>query len=153
MDPIVDAVAAAIAVGAATGLMERSSQAVQDSYRALRKVLSSRYVDVDLRPVEQRPASLSKRQSLAEDLAEAGATNDTELAALAEALVKAIRGDASSAAAHAEVDLENVAARFLEVRGVTGPIARVHVNGAQVSEGITITDVHADAGGGPDPKG
>lgn len=148
MDPIVDAIAAAIAVGAASGLTQSSSQVVQDAYRALKAVLSSRYAGVDLGPIESKPASIHKRQSLAEDLAEAGAARDAELVALAEALIDAARREAS----RAEVDLEDIAARFVEVRRVTGPIARVRVARAQVDDGVSITDVHSEAGGGPDPK-
>ncbi|WP_280308184.1 hypothetical protein [Nocardia abscessus] len=66
-------VAQALAAGAVAGLGETAKQAVADAYQHLKGLVTSRYGQVDVVALEQRPASEHRRQELAEDLQRAGA--------------------------------------------------------------------------------
>ena len=150
VDPIITSLVAAIAAGAAAGLKKDAAKAVRDAYGGLKDVLTRRYSGVDLRPVEQRPTSRPKKESLAEDLSEAGAANDSELLALARVLTEAIQVYDPEAAGSAEVDLKDVKAKLLAIERVTGHHARVRVEGSDVEGEFRIIDIHGARG--PDPN-
>src|SRR5690349_23355356 len=54
MDPVT-VVVSALAAGAATGLTDTVATAVKDAYAGLKRLLTRRYEDVDLAPVEKKP--------------------------------------------------------------------------------------------------
>lgn len=107
-----DSVTAALAAGAAAGLTNVATQAVQDAYSRLKAVLSARFpkLGVHVEALEARPDSRLKQSSLAEELADAGAEHDAELLQLAQALLRTIQQEAPEAAVRAGVDLEKVRA-------------------------------------------
>ncbi|MGW4247839.1 hypothetical protein ACWELQ_35750, partial [Nocardia sp. NPDC004722] len=90
MDPVTAAVVAAITAGALAGAKETATQLVKDAYGALKNVISRKYGNVDVSGVERRPNSDAKKQSLAEDLEDAGVAGDSELAAAAAAVLEAV---------------------------------------------------------------
>ncbi|GAA1234277.1 hypothetical protein GCM10009608_81970 [Pseudonocardia alaniniphila] len=73
------------------GLNETAAAAVKDAYAGLKGLLVGRYTAVDVSAVERRPDSASKRDSLREDLADAGADADVELFDAATALIALVR--------------------------------------------------------------
>jgi hypothetical protein len=150
VDPTIAPIVAAVAAGAAAGLKQDAAQAVRDAYGVLKAYLKKQYSRIDLGPVEQRPASKAKRDSLEEDLSETGAASDPELRRLAETLVAAIDEHDPDSAGRVEIDLKDLRAKFLTIERVTAHETRVHVEGATVEGGATISDIHG--GGGPDPN-
>jgi hypothetical protein len=144
MDPIT----AALAAGAAAGLTGVATQAVKDTYEALKLTLRDRFPRVEVGSLEERPSSQAEQASLAEDVQEVGADRDAELLQLAKALFEAIEREAPQAAASAGVDLQRVKAQFLNVQRITGP---VRVRDAEMAGGgINVTDVGEARG--PDPN-
>jgi hypothetical protein len=108
----VDPITAALAAGAAAGLTNIATHAVQDAYGRLKAALSARFpqLGVHVQALEARPDSQLKQSSLAEELADAGAEHDTDLLQLAQALLLVIQQQAPEAAVRAGVDLEKVRA-------------------------------------------
>lgn len=143
MDPV-SLVVIALAAGAAAGLKSTAEAAVRDAYAGLKAFIRSRYAQVDLTPLEQKPASEAKRASLTEDLEQAGAAEDEELFERARSLVAVLRSHQVDAAP-VGVDLERVSAEFLTVGNVfsTGTGTGVRVREGEFSGGIDIGEVHA----------
>lgn len=144
MDPIT----AAIAAGAGAGVTGVASQAVRDTYGALKSALRARFPRLDVEPLEERPSSSAKQASLSEDLQGVGADRDLELLQLAKAALEAIEREAPQAAASAGIDLQRVKAQFLNVQRVVGS---VRIQDAEMTGGgINVTDVSEARG--PDPN-
>ncbi|WP_157117586.1 hypothetical protein [Nocardia vaccinii] len=87
MDPVTAAVVAAISTGALAGAKDSASQPMKDAYGGLKSLISRKYRGVDVSGVERRPNSKAKQESLAEDLEDAGACGDSELAEAAKAVL------------------------------------------------------------------
>ncbi|MGW5312030.1 hypothetical protein ACWEQ0_19395 [Nocardia thailandica] len=91
MDPVTAVVVSAIAAGALAGVGDTATQAVKDAYAGLKSLLSRKYAEVDVSKLEQKPDSQPKKDSLAEDLDDAGAAGDAELGRAAAAVLEAVR--------------------------------------------------------------
>jgi hypothetical protein len=150
MDPVsLTVITSAIAAGAAASLKDTASAAVKDTYEAVKALIRRRYASADVAAVEKKPDSEAKRGSLAEDLADAGAEDDDELARLAQALAEAVERSAPEAAAAIGVDLAQVKAAFLRVGSVEAEGTGVKVRDAEFTGGIEIGSVRA---GRPGPR-
>jgi hypothetical protein len=142
MDPI-SIIVSALASGAAAGLKPTAEKIITDAYAGLKGMIQRKYSNVDVRPVENRPESESKRESLAEDLADAGATGDQELLDLAKVLIDAVAKHDKATVAAIGVDLEEVKAAYLNIKKVTTTGAGVKVKKAEFEGGIDIEEVSA----------
>jgi hypothetical protein len=143
-----DPLTAALTVGAAAGVTGVATQAVRDAYDALKSALRAGFPKVDLRPLEERPTSLAKQASLAEDLEEARADQSPEILQLARSLLEVVQREAPEAAASTGVDLERVRGEFVNVQRVAGRVRFRDVEA--MSGGVNITDV--GSAGGADPN-
>jgi hypothetical protein len=148
VDPI-SLIVAAVVAGAAAGLKESAADAVKDAFTGLKRLIFERH-GVDVTPVERKPESESKRDSLKEDLADTGAADDPELRAAAQRLIAAVAEHDASAAQAVGVDLEDVRAGFIQIGDVDvrGPGTGVRGERVDVAGGIVIGNVRTDAGGG-----
>lgn len=135
------AVVSAIAAGAATGLNETVAQAIRDAYGALKRLITQRGVDVSA--VENKPTSEAKRNSLAEDLEDAGAGADPELGAAAQALLAALREHAPQAGTAVGIDLKRVQGAALRIGTVESTGDGVKVEDGRFSGDITVAQVRA----------
>ena len=142
MDPI-SIIVAALASGAAAGLKPTAEKIIKDAYAGLMGMIQRKYNNVDLRPFENKPESESERESLAEDLADAGATGDQELLDLAKVLIDAVAKHDKATAAAIGVDLEEVKAAYLNIRKVTTTGTGVKVKKGEFEGGIDIGEVSA----------
>ena len=148
MDPI-SIIVAALASGAAAGLKPTAEKIIKDAYAGLMGMIQRKYNNVDLRPFENKPESESERESLAEDLADAGATGDQELLDLAKVLIDAVAKHDKATAATIGVDLEEVKAAYLNIRKVTTTGTGVKVKKGEFEGGIDIGEVNAGKLGEP----
>jgi hypothetical protein len=144
MEPI-SLIVTAIAMGAVSGVKDAASHAVGDAYAGLKELLRRRYGSIDVTPVEAKPQSTAKRESLAEDLASAGAGEDAELLERARAMVDAIHAHDPGAAASIGVDLQQLRAASLRVRDVTADGVGVRVRDADIQGDVEIAGIHAHA--------
>lgn len=144
-------VVSAIAVGALAGLTDSASAIVKDAYASLRTLITSRYPQVDVSPVEEKPASSAKRASLAEDLTEVGAAEDSDLLDAALEVVAAIKASDAAAGPAVGVDLERVEAAALRIRSVTSEGTGVRIRGGQFTGEIDIGDVRVGRTGPDSP--
>lgn len=142
MDPI-SIIVSALASGAAAGLKPTAEKIITDAYAGLKGMIQRKYNNVDVRPVENKPESESKRESVAEDLADAGATGDQELLDLAKVLIDAVAKHDKATAAAIGVDLEEVKAAYLNIKKVTTTGAGVKVKKGEFEGGIDIEEVSA----------
>lgn len=142
MDPI-GIIVSAIASGAAAGLKPTAEKAIKDAYAGLKSMIQRKYSRVDLLPIENKPESQSKRESVAEDLVGAGATGDQELLDLAKVLIDAVTRHDKATATAIGVDLEEVKAAYLDITKVTTSGAGVRVKKSEFEGGIDIGEVNA----------
>ena len=155
MDPeAVSVISQAVAAGAAAGCKDTASHVVTDTYVAFRRLLTGRYQRVDVGPVEDKPDSPAKRDSLAEDLADAGAGGDAVLLEAARQLLAAINAHAADTGPVIGVDLHRLEAAAVRIRDVAAQGTGVHGDGWKVAGDVEISGVRA---GGPaeplDPSG
>ena len=142
MDPI-SIIVSALASGAAAGLKPTAEKIIKDAYAGLKGMIERKYTNVDLSPVENKPESESKRESVAEDLADGGAAGDQELLDLAKVLIDAVAKHDKPTAAAVGVDLEEVKAAYLNIKKVTTTGAGVKVKKGEFEGGIDIGEVKA----------
>jgi hypothetical protein len=142
VDPVSIA-AAAVAIGTQEVIKTGVAEVVKDAYSALKRFISEHYKGIDPSAVESKPASESKRASLAEDLKDAGADSDTELLALAKALIEAVRAETPQAGEPIGVNLEEIEAQAVRIQNVWSSGSGVQVRGAKVSGAIDISNVTA----------
>ncbi|MDF3308919.1 hypothetical protein P3H15_28295 [Rhodococcus sp. T2V] len=155
MDPV-SLIVAAVVAGAAAGLQEQAQATVRDAYQALKRLVLERH-KVDVEPVERKPESEAKRDSLREDLRDAGVADDTVVLDSAQRVVDEARNhQASVAAARAVgIDLDDVAAGFMRFAriDVRGQATAVDMDRVQAPGGITVEDIRVDGGSSPsDPR-
>jgi len=146
MDPV-SLVVAALVAGAAAGLKDQAQSAVRDAYQVLKRLILERH-QVDVEPLERKPESAAKQDSLREDLADAEVGQDGEVLAAAQRLVDTVREHDAAAARAVGVNLEDVAAGFIQISGieVRGAATGVDVHRVQAGGGIVITNVRVDRG-------
>lgn len=91
MEPVT-LIATAVAIGASEGARETTKQAIGDAYAVLKNWISSKYrsVTADVEGLEQEPDEALRRALLEKKLAQAGAGDDPQLRALAQALLSAV---------------------------------------------------------------
>lgn len=138
-------VSEAVAAGAAAGLKDTAAKAVVDAYAILKSLLSSRYRNVDVSAVEKKPDSRVKRESLAEDLVDAGAEEDQELLESARRLLVAVTAGASDIGAAIGVDLDRVDAASLRIQDVISEGTGTRARDVKVAGDIDIRRVQAGA--------
>ena len=118
MEPI-SAIALSLALGAgAIAGKEVVSGLVKDAYAALKDRIKQHYPKVSVEQLEEAPQSKSRRAVVEEDLANAGAATDSELADAANRLIELVRTQAPGAAAAIGVDLKDVEAANLRLRDI-----------------------------------
>ncbi|MFQ6394940.1 hypothetical protein ACLMAJ_15930 [Nocardia sp. KC 131] len=149
MDPVTAVVVSAIAAGAVAGVADTATQAVKDAYAGLKNLISGKYRDVDVTAVERRPESEAKKESLAEDLEDAGAAGDTELAAAAAALLEAVQHHHPHVVVG--VDVRDLVAAALEISDIKSTGDGVRVTGTTIAGEAKISGVEAGGPGSPDP--
>ena len=151
MDPAITALVSALAAGAAAALQDTTTEAVKDTYQAIKAYIQRQFQNADLAALERKPESASKQASLGEDLHEAGAADDAQLLELAEALTKAIEAHAPQAAEAVGVDVKRLKADLARFRGVKARGAGA--TGAKFRESeigeLHVEDVEADTTAAP----
>jgi hypothetical protein len=149
----VDVVVSAVSAGAAAGLTSTASQAVADAYAGLKRLIADRYADVDVTPVQTRPGSTAKRDSLAEDLHDAGAGVDEELVAAAQRVLTVVAEHAPAVGSVIGVDVVGLSAANLRFTDITaeGPGATgLRVREVSASGDVELSRIRAtDPGVGP----
>jgi hypothetical protein len=145
MDPV-SIIVTAVVLGAAAGLQATAEQVVKDAYAGLKALIQRKYAGVDLAAVEKKPESTAKQESLAEDLAEAGAGEDNELLEQAERVVASAQESAQATALAAElkIKLDEVRAGFLKLKsGRASGAIDIQVGKSELPGGIDLGDLQA----------
>ena len=142
MDPI-SLIVATLAAGAAAGMKTTAEQVVKDAYASVKALIQRKYAKVDLAPLERKPDSEAKRESLREDLAGTGAGEDKELLDRINALLEIIEKKAPDAAAAIGVDLKDVKAASLKAQKVIAEGTGVKVERSEFSGDIDLGEVRA----------
>jgi hypothetical protein len=149
MDPVTAVVVSAIAAGVVAGVGDTAAQAVKDAYAGLKSLLSRKYAEVDVSAVEKKPDSQPKKDSLAEDLDEAGAAGDPELGQAAAAVLEAVREHAPQVVVG--LDIENLVAEALKVTDVASAGDGVRVRSSTISGPAEFSNVRAGFTESPGP--
>ncbi|MFC8383773.1 hypothetical protein [Nocardia sp. NPDC057272] len=141
MDPVTAVVVSAIAAGALAGVGDTAAQAVKDAYTRLKNLLSRKYSDVDVTALERKPESKSKKDSLAEDLADAGAAGDPELGTAAAAVLESVQQHAPQAVVG--VNVTGLVSAALTITAVASTGDGVRVTDSTIEGATEIRDVEA----------
>lgn len=148
---VVTAAVALAAAGAGAGLTEAAKLAVTDAYARLKQLLGSRYPDVDLSAVQRRPDSEAKRESLAEDLSEAGAETDEELLAAAQQVIDTVGEHTPEAFERIGMDLADLeVGGSFNARGIHGSDTGIRLHRAMIAQDFNASDI--TAGEPPHPR-
>lgn len=136
MDPVT-MITAAVAIGASEGVRKTAKEAITDAYAALKSWLTSNYSSVaaEVTGLEQEPEEELRRALLAKKLAAAGANDDSELSALAQAFLTLVEEQEPSAPATVGVILRRASV------GGDIEIADVAVEGGS---GVVAEDITTD---------
>ena len=152
MEPI-SAIALSLALGAGAEAGKAVvSELVKDAYASLKNLIKSRYPKVSVEQLEQAPNSKNRRAVVEEDLTDAGAGQDAELASAAQTLIKLIEQHAPTAAAAIGVDLKDVSAANLRLADIAASGTGVKVEGGTFTGDIDIRGVRAGMRPGDSPK-
>ncbi|MGW6123115.1 hypothetical protein ACWFRF_29020 [Nocardia sp. NPDC055165] len=149
MDPVTAVVVSAIAAGAVAGVGDTATQVVKDAYAGLKSLLSRKYAAVDVSAVEKKPDSQPKKDSLAEDLDEAGAAGDPELGHAAAVVLEAVR----EYSPHVVVglDIDNLVAEALKVTNINSAGDGVRVRNSTITGAAEFSGVRAGFTESPGP--
>ncbi|MFD3427263.1 hypothetical protein [Nocardia fluminea] len=149
MDPVTAVVVSAIAAGAVAGVGDTATQVVKDAYAGLKSLISRKYADVDVSAVEKKPDSQPKKDSLAEDLDEAGAAGDPELGQAAAAVLGAVREHAPQVVVG--LDIDNLVAEALKVTDIDSAGDGVRVRNSTITGAAEFSGVRAGFTESPGP--
>lgn len=151
---IVQTIAAALALGAAAGLKETTTQAVKDGYAALRNALNRDLPTVvpGVEQLEQLPDSRARRAVVEEDLAKCGPEKLEELGFLVSELLARMDESASQEADQIGVDLKGLRAAALRISDIRSGGSGVRVENADVSGDVEISGVESGTSGGRSPN-
>jgi len=142
MDPI-SIIVLALAAGAAAGLKPTAENAIKDAYAGVKALIQRKYAKVDLTPLEQKPESTAKRESLREDLAEAGAGDDLALLDQVEKLLDVLEKHGQATATAIGIDIKEVKAGALKIRQVTAEGTGIKLERSEFAGDIDIGEVKA----------
>lgn len=142
MDPIT-MIVLALAAGAAAGIKPTAEQAIKDAYAGVKALIQRKYAAVDLTPLERKPESEAKRESVREDLTDTGAGEDQELLESVNELLVALEKHTPETAAAIGIDLKEVKAAYLKAEKVVAEGTGVKVEKSEFSGGIELGEVQA----------
>lgn len=142
MDPLT-LIVSTLAAGAAAGLKPVAEQAVKDAYASVKALIQRKYAKVDLTQLERKPESEAKRESVREDLFDAGAGKDQDLLDKVSTMLETLEKQAPESAAAIGIDLKEVKAAFLKVQKVVAEGTGVKVEKSEFSGGIDLGEVRA----------
>jgi len=113
---------------------------VADAYQQAKVLIARKYADVDLSRIEAKPDSIARRDSLAEDLRDAGAADDAELLAATAALSMAlVQNQTMLEAAHKiGVDIERVRAAALKLIDIAGEDVAARIRDSTIQGRLEI---------------
>lgn len=112
MEPL-SMVATALLAGAAAGLSDTAAQAIKDAYASLKALITRKFSSAHngeeltsaIRLAEKKPDDKSRQDVLKDELASAGAANDTEVIKTADALMQLVKAHAPSIATQYNVSV------------------------------------------------
>ena len=95
-ESIANAITAALTAGAVTGATDTAKKAIADSYEGLKSLIKAKLgahseAAEAIDKLEAKPASVARRETLSEELSDADAASDPELASAAQSLLELIR--------------------------------------------------------------
>jgi disulfide oxidoreductase YuzD len=95
MDPVTTSIAAALALGAASGITDATKKAVSDGYESVKALVKRKFghekdVIEAIDKLQNNPQSKARQEILAEEIAKTAAVKDSELLAAANGLLEII---------------------------------------------------------------
>jgi hypothetical protein len=153
MDPF-SVIAGALATGAAAGLKNTTSKAIQDFYGVLKKLFVQIYqnhanVTEAAEHLAKKPTDEHRRKGLEGELKEAGVNIDPSLVLAADHLLNAVEVEVPELLTAVGVDIGVLKSKVLEFRNVNAPERGTAV---RIREAEGETTVFKDIGGTGRPK-
>lgn len=142
----------ALALGAATGLKSVAEKGVKDSYEAIKGLIISKYPQVGIKRLEEKPDSKNRQGAVEEDIVDFGVDKDKEVLQKAKTLLKAIEELSSSEVPAIGVNLEEIKGAALKIEDVIATGTGVNVKKGEFTGDIEIKQVRAGSLGDEKPK-
>jgi hypothetical protein len=139
MDPLT-LILSAILAGAAAAAKPTAEQVVKDAYAGLKTVIESLWKRVDLRTIEQDPASKSRQAVLREDLEKVGNVAEPQVLAQARKVVEVVAKADPEAARAAGILIEDLdAGASVTIENTVSEEGGVTVRRVKAVQDIRIT--------------
>jgi hypothetical protein len=154
MDPVSIIVMALIS-GAAAALKPTTEQVIKDAYADIKALIQRKFAQVNVAPLEEKPASKARQAVVQEDLESAGAGQDEELLTKVQALLVAIQTHAPDVPRAVGLDLEDIKGASLSVERILAEgtnATGVKAKGLEITNDIRFSDVTARSGEDTPPK-
>jgi hypothetical protein len=147
MDPL-SILVMALAAGAAAGLHATAESVVTDAYHSLKSLIQRKFGQQDdIAALERNPGSKSRQDVIKEELAKTNAASDSDVLALAQAVLDAVRTSAPQAAATVGFSAKDIESASITLKdiiatgpGATGVIIEHVKTGDIVVEGVRAGD-------------
>jgi hypothetical protein len=141
----------ALASGAASGLTKVVGTAISDAYKGLKRLIVDKY-GLSTDSIERKPSSSAQQATLHEQLADAGAGDDSDVVKAAKLLLDAIEADDPGAAKTAGIDVARIWASDIDIEGVKASDGATGVKARDVTATqIKIKDIEATGHGADRP--
>ena len=138
------AIVAALSFGAAAFTAGALNEAGKDAYEALKSAVMRITSPGDIQKLEENPNSQSRQGVITEELEKANVSEDPELAALAEALLAALKETGKSTGAIG-VSIEDVEAINVRLQRITASGTGASIKKSKLAGDIEISDIDAGA--------
>ena len=145
MDPV-SIIVMALVSGAAAALKPTTEQVIKDAYNGIKALIQRKFTQVNVTPLEEKPASKARQAVVQEDLESAGAGQDEELLRQAKALLDTIQTHAPEVPKAVGLDLEDIKGASLTAERILAEgssATGVKIKGADIQGDIKISDVTA----------
>jgi hypothetical protein len=140
---VLTVIAAALAFAGGEAAKTVVAESVKDAYRAVKDLLSRKYPQLDLAPVEKAPESKARQAVLVEDLTNFGAAADPEFSPLAKRLVDAVAAEMRKAGPQTGVQLREFESASLHINDVIASGTGVIVERTKIAGHAEITGIRA----------
>lgn len=142
----------ALALGAATGLKSVAEKGVKDSYEAIKTLIRSKYPQVGIKRLEEKPDSKNRQGAVEEDIIDLEVDKDEEVLQKAKTLLKAIEKLSESEIPITGVNLEDIKGAALKIEDVISTGTGVNVTKSEFTSDIEIKQVKAGFKSDEKPK-
>lgn len=147
MEPLSVSIVAALAGAATASLNDVASDAIKDSYAALKRLISDRYKkSAAVTALEEDPASEAQKSATAEALGKTEATEDEEVLALTRQILAELKRLPQNTVTALGIDIEGLRAAEVQISDVMASGTAVRIRDTQVTGRFDVSGIRGGTG-------